>query len=196
MEMPRTSLNDFTHAGKQVFPRGASKPDHRTPMDLFLTLSDEVGGFDLDAAASVDNHLCEFYFTEEDDALKQDWGEGRVWCNPPYSNWGEWAKKALAEVTDGFTNEVWMLIPARTETRAFHEYVWGRASEIRFFAGRLNFTGPHSISGSKANAPFPSVLVKFSKTSGYNPCKITTCDRQGRPHQAKIGEHDTLWGKL
>lgn len=188
------NLNDFTHAGKQVFPRGSSKPDHRTPHDLFKTLSDEVGGFDLDAAASVENHLCEFYFTEEDDALSKDWGEGRVWCNPPYSNWGEWAKKAFTEVTDGFTDEVWMLIPARTDTRAFHDYVWGRASEIRFFKGRLKFTGPHQI--EKGSATFPNVLVKFSNTAGYHECVITTCDKQGRPHQAKPGQHDTLWGDL
>lgn len=189
------NLNDFTHVGKQVFPRGSSKPDHRTPIELFKTLSDEVGGFDLDAAASVENHLCEFYFTEEDDGLKQDWGEGRVWCNPPYSNWGEWAKKAFTEVTDGFTDEVWMLIPARTDTVAFHEYVWGRASEVRFIKGRLKFTGPHELK-KNAGATFPSVLVKYTGTGGYHELIVKTCDKKGRPHPALPGQHDTLWRTL
>jgi len=193
------NLNDFAHAGKQVFPRGASKPDHRTPIDLFKTLSDEVGGFDLDAAASVENHLCEFYFTQQDDGLSQHWGEGRVWCNPPYSNWGQWAEKAFNQVRHGSTQEVWLLLPARTDTKAFHQYVWGRASEIRFVKGRLNFTGPHALSGSKASAPFPSVLVRYTKSSGFNQALISTCDKQGRPHKCKPGQHESkhwVWGDL
>jgi hypothetical protein len=53
-----------------------------------------------------------------------------------------------------------MLIPARTDTKAFHEYIYGKA-EIRFIKGRLRF------GGSKWNAPFPSMIVIYRN----NPCK-------------------------
>ena len=49
-----------------------------------------------------------------------------------------------------------MLIPARTDTRWFHEYIYGRKNvEIRFIRGRLKF------GGSKNSAPFPSMVVIF-----------------------------------
>lgn len=47
-----------------------------------------------------------------------------------------------------------MLIPARTDIKAFHEYIYGKA-EIRFVQGRLKF------GGSKNPAPFPSMVVIF-----------------------------------
>jgi len=47
-----------------------------------------------------------------------------------------------------------MLIPARTDTKYFHEYIYGKA-EIRFVRGRLKF------GGQKNAAPFPSMVVVF-----------------------------------
>ena len=47
-----------------------------------------------------------------------------------------------------------MLIPARTDTKYFHDYILHR-SEIRFIKGRLRF------GDSKMNAPFPSMVVIF-----------------------------------
>ena len=50
-----------------------------------------------------------------------------------------------------------MLIPARTDTKAFHEYIYGKA-QIRFIKGRLKF------GGSKNPAPFPSMVVIFGES--------------------------------
>lgn len=47
-----------------------------------------------------------------------------------------------------------MLIPARTDTKAFHEYILGKG-EIRFIRGRIKF------GGAKFNAPFPSMIVVY-----------------------------------
>lgn len=47
-----------------------------------------------------------------------------------------------------------LLIPARTDTIYFHEYIYNKA-EIRFLKGRLKF------GGSKNSAPFPSMVVVF-----------------------------------
>lgn len=47
-----------------------------------------------------------------------------------------------------------MLIPSRTDTKAFHEYIYNKA-EIRFVKGRLKF------GGAKNSAPFPSMVCIF-----------------------------------
>lgn len=52
-----------------------------------------------------------------------------------------------------------MLIPARTDTKAFHEWIYGKA-EVRFLRGRLKF------GGSKNSAPFPSMLVVYKSKNG------------------------------
>ena len=74
-------------------------------------------------------------------------------CNPPYGReLPKWIKKAHDEAEKGAL--VVMLIPARTDTRAFHDYIYHQA-EIRFLRGRIRFVG------SKWNAPFPSMVVIF-----------------------------------
>ena len=80
-------------------------------------------------------------------------GGWRVFCNPPYSNISEWVRKCYYESQKDGTLVV-MLIPARTDTRYFHDYILNR-SEVRFIKGRLKF------GDSKHNAPFPSMVVIF-----------------------------------
>lgn len=81
-------------------------------------------------------------------------GGWRTFCNPPYGRViGDWVKKAYEESRNGL---VVMLLPARTDTKWFHEYIYGKA-EIRFLKGRLKF-------GDSVNsAPFPSMIVVFKK---------------------------------
>lgn len=164
----------FHHeAGRQVFPNGDSNDDFRTPSELFQAF-DRVWGFELDAAASKDNALCKEYFTKENDALYQTWGAKVVWCNPPYRLTSDFIHKAIHESRQG--SVCWLLVPARTSTRWFLE-VWNEAAEIVFVHGRLNFSGPHSIEGPKASAPFPSVLIRFG---GHQPAaRFGMVNRQG-----------------
>lgn len=122
-----------------------------TPPELFAELNKEFS-FDLDPCATAGNAKCARYFTLEDDGLAQNWGGCSVFCNPPYSNIKAWVKKAAEEAQRGAL--VVMLIPARTDTRWFHDYIYHKA-EIRFIRGRLRF------SGSKTPAPFPSMVVIF-----------------------------------
>jgi len=121
-----------------------------TPQDFFDSLNAEFG-FTLDVCASEENHKCQFYYTKDDDGLRQPWS-GTVWCNPPYGRGiGKWVEKAAkADCT------VVMLIPARTDTKWFHEFIYGKA-EVRFVKGRLRF------GGSKTDAPFPNMVVIFRK---------------------------------
>lgn len=123
-----------------------------TPSAVYDELDKEFN-FNLDPCSSDDNHKCDNYYTIEDDGLSKNWGGYRVFCNPPYSNISDWVKKAWRESTKDNTLVV-LLIPARTDTKYFHEYIYQR-SEIRFIKGRLKF------GDSKNSAPFPSMVVIF-----------------------------------
>lgn len=120
-----------------------------TPLDLFERLDQEFN-FDLDVCANSLNKKCDKYYTLEENGLIQEW-KGNIWCNPPYGrNIGKWVKKAYESSLTG--NLVVMLLPARTDTKWFHDYIYNK-SEIRFIKGRLKF------SNSKLSAPFPSMIV-------------------------------------
>ena len=121
-----------------------------TPQDFFNVLNKEFN-FTLDPCATFENKKCQKFYTEEDNGLAQDWDNEIVFVNPPYGREiGEWVKKASK--AKGGT--VVMLIPARTDTRYFHEYIYNK-SEIRFLKGRLKF------GDSKNSAPFPSMVIVF-----------------------------------
>ena len=126
-----------------------------TPKELFDELHQEFG-FTCDVAASEDNALCEQYFDESKDGLAQDWF-GNVWCNPPYDTSKEWIAKAYNETKKECSLAV-LLLPARTDTKAFHSYIYNSPNvEVRFLKGRLKF------SNSKNSAPFPSMICIFKK---------------------------------
>lgn len=99
----------------------------------------------------------EFGFTDDPcplggtGGLDRRWGS-RTFVNPPYSEIKDWVKKGYEESLLG--GVVVMLIPSRTDTRWWHEYVM-KAKEIRFIKGRLKF------GGAKNSAPFPSAIVVF-----------------------------------
>lgn len=126
-----------------------------TPEDLFQLLNMEFK-FTLDPCASFLNHKCDRYFTKDDDGLKQSWAGETVFCNPPYGkDISRWMAKGYLESRKPETTIVF-LVPARTDTKWFHDWVYGKA-EIRFVKGRIHF------SGSKGNAPFPSMIVIYRK---------------------------------
>lgn len=128
----------------------SKKKDWETPQWLFDQLNKEFN-FTLDVASSKENHKCKKYFTELENGLEQDWSNNIVWCNPPYGrDIYNWVKKASESNTT-----VVMLLPARTDTRWFHDYIYNKA-QIRFLRGRLKFS---NISSS---APFPSMIVIFN----------------------------------
>lgn len=129
-----------------------------TPQNFFDKLNREFR-FTLDVCALLENSKCEKFYSPDIDGLKQEWG-GRVWCNPPYGRGiAEWVKKGFESVQDGTASVCVMLLPARTDTRWFHEYIYKKA-EIRFVKGRLKF------GNSENSAPFPSMVVIFERKEG------------------------------
>lgn len=131
-----------------------------TPQEFFDELDREFH-FTLDPCATDENAKCPKYFTKEQDGLLQDWGNEVVFCNPPYGRktMRLWARKCYESSLNG-TTEV-MLAPSRTDTRWFHESVYGKA-ELRFIKGRLNFVG------GKSGAPFPSLLAIYKHEKATN----------------------------
>jgi len=131
-----------------------------TPQDFFDKLNEEFS-FDLDAAATEKTAKCKQYFTPETDRLKSSWavaGDGAVFCNPPYGREiGKWVQKAYEEAKTG--RRIVLLIPARTDTTYFHEFIYNKA-EVRFIRGRIRFTDEDGIAYNPA--PFPSMLVIYN----------------------------------
>ena len=133
----------------------SSKTDEwETPQDLFDMLNNKFH-FDLDPCATPENAKCAKYYTKEDDGLSKPW-HGRVFMNPPYGRQiGKWVAKAVEEVLAKRAEVVVALLPARTDTEWWHEYVLRYGACVMFIRGRLKFgSGKHP-------APFPSVVVVF-----------------------------------
>lgn len=149
----------------------SAKDDWQTPPCVLAPLIREFN-FDLDAAATERTRRCECYFgpdhvyAEYRDGLTAEWDACTitkcVWLNPPYSRGlqGKFIAKAASERRNGVTTV--MLIPARTDTKAFHTHIWDAQKhqsregvEVRFLRGRIKFVG------AKHGAPFPSMVVIF-----------------------------------
>ena len=127
-----------------------------TPQDLYDTLNEEFH-FTLDPCATAETAKCESYFTEEDDGLSKPW-TGNVFVNPPYGKGIiNWVSKCYNESRLS-ANVVVSLLPSRTDTRWWHEYVM-QADDIRFIKGGLKFNN------SVNSAPFPSVIVIWKNKS-------------------------------
>lgn len=132
----------------------SQKDDWETPQALFDEL-DAVYHFTLDPCSTHENAKCAKHYTVEEDGLSQPWDGETVFCNPPYGrNIGAWVRKCHDESSRA---KVVMLIPARTDTAYFHDYIYGKAS-VRFLRGRLKFERGGVASFS---APFPSMIVEF-----------------------------------
>lgn len=140
----------------------SKKMDYCTPREFFDELDGEFV-FALDTAATDKSAKCIRYFTPEDDGLKQPWDVPpgyAVFCNPPYGRQiGQWVKKAYDESVRTGGGTIVLLIPARTDTKYFHRYIYGKA-EIRFVEGRLKFTDEDG--NSFGPAPFPSMVVIYN----------------------------------
>lgn len=135
----------------------SSKTDQwATPQYFYDELNSEFN-FTLNPCADAYNHKCKKYFSKEIDGLTQSWSGERVFCNPPYGREiGDWVKKCYEEVLTGCQLVV-LLVPARTDTQWFHNYIYRKATEIRFIKGRLKF------GNAKNSAPFPSMVVIFKR---------------------------------
>jgi phage N-6-adenine-methyltransferase len=154
----RTDAKIISEKGKpQRLNRGmftSVTDEWETPREFFDAVN-AVYHFDLDVCATHVNAKCKCYFTKAEDGLTQMWS-GICWMNPPYGREiSLWVRKAYESSLEAGTVVV-CLLPARTDTRWWHDYVIAYAESVRFIRGRLRFSG-------KGPAPFPSALVMFGR---------------------------------
>lgn len=119
---------------------GSNTPDivrdlWSTPSELVAWMESEYGYYDIDAAASKENAVCEKFYSKETNCLKRWWGSNKhIWLNPPYSNITPFVKKAIEQMEHN--NQIDILLPCDTSTGWFYE-AQQRAAEIIWITGEV-----------------------------------------------------------
>ena len=136
-------------------------PDNVLEKIRELSLTGEIG---LDPCTVPENPTrARTFYTPAEDGLARPWSsdKGIVYCNPPYGReLALWARKLVSEVKSGRVREAALLVPARTDTSAFHTWIGGEASAIAFLKGRIRFRG------APAGAPFPTLIAYYGINGG------------------------------
>lgn len=147
------------------------RSDWETPQKFFDELHQEFS-FNIDLAANASNHKTPLWFGPDSplgisNSLHTSWHGYRGWLNPPYGRLElpKWIEKAYEDSRHPGTLIV-MLVPARTDTIAWHEYVI-KAQDVRFVRGRLKFVG------AKHGAPFPSAVIVFGVSQPSISAKLS-----------------------
>lgn len=126
-------MEEFYERNKALFTNNSN--EWETPQKLFDSLN-SVFHFTLDPCSTDANAKCEKHYTQEQNGLEQTWEGETVFCNPPYGRHiGEWVRKCAEEAKHA---RIVMLIPARTDTTYFHEYIY-RQAFVQFIRKRLKF---------------------------------------------------------
>jgi len=142
-----------THTLTQRFKTRNPAQSYITPQKRFDEW-DAKFHFTVDVAADASNAKCIKYYTIHDDGLAQDWSKEVVWCNPPWNGLRPWVMKAYEESQKGAT--VVMLIPVRSETGYWHDYILPHAEICHL--KNITFEGfTHCVN-------FPCAIVIFRKT--------------------------------
>ena len=119
---------------------GSNTPDivrdlWSTPYEVVAWMESEYGDYDIDAAASKENAVCEKFYSKETNCLKRWWGSNKhIWLNPPYSNITPFVKKAIEQMEHN--NQIDILLPCDTSTGWFYE-AQQRAAEIIWITGEV-----------------------------------------------------------
>lgn len=165
------------NAGRKSSDR---KQNWRTPKEFFANLSAEFP-FVIDLAADENNHLCDFYFDEDDNALDIDWwawydarvdsGELKegMWAflNPPFANLYKWYAKCYEEQQKGM--KIVMLAPANTDPKYFHDFILGDKcpAKVAFSNGRVQYYDPDRP--NKKNCGFGTMVIIWEKHDKKSP---------------------------
>lgn len=155
-----------------------------TPQSLFDEINKAFGPCVLDVCANSQNTKCVSYFTEQDNALEQEWFNKNLnispqicWMNPPYSDPYPWLKKATEEVKKGNVIVV-SLLKADHSTSWYKDFIYDY-NNVRFYPGveridlpkRVKFVAPPGLINKKTGKPvkegspnYPSMVVVFRPT--------------------------------
>ena len=133
----------------------SKRQDWATPQEFFAVQESFHGPFDLDVCAFGFNAKCPRFYTYFEDGLWQPW-HGVCWMNPPYGREiKKWVAKAVQETQAGRAKRVVCLLPSRTDTAWWHDYVMKYEQGLEYIRGRITFEGADN------GAPFASAVVVF-----------------------------------
>lgn len=141
---------------------GDTRDSWGTDPMLYRKLDSEFH-FVLDLAASAGNAKADAFITEEQDALSIAWhlldADGSMFLNPPFSRMAIFMQKVSLEI-DLCKHPIVVVSPGhRHEQQWFHDFVIGRAAEVRCPKGRINYVNPPGIKGDSAR--FPSFVYVY-----------------------------------
>ena len=137
--------------------KGHGNDEFETPDSIFKQL-DYIFNFQIDAAATLNNKKCPYYFP---DAMCGEWN-GRTFCNPPFSKKADFIQKAHEEVQQKRCPIVVMILPLNCmDTKVWHEVIEGRY-HYEILKGRIAFIDPETKKPRKGNNS-GTVIVYFKK---------------------------------
>lgn len=150
------------------------KNDYLTPPELIKKLLKEIGTdkFDLDVCCSKDNiPALHHIYNGINDGLLCDW-QKLNWLNPPFDTCDKWIKKAWQEQQKG--NTTYSILPARTETKYWHDYILDKPNvEVRFLRKGLCFYDPQTDKPVQMKVTNPKTGEKKSVDGVFkNPLAI------------------------
>jgi hypothetical protein len=178
-------IDELEERQQRAYMLKATRDDWNTPLVVVHAVRRAFDGqIDLDPCsnpASVVGAAREFILTPLDqtlplpvpnwearrvvvtDGLVENWDAKSVFLNPPFGALRKWVDKCAQEYNNRRAMEIVALIPARTDTRAWHEHVV-QADAICLWRGRMKFSA--SGIAEPASAPFPTALVYWGRHRG------------------------------
>ena len=165
----------------------SSESDEWPTPPWILDILKTVYRFSLDPCSTDINNICGKHYTLDDDGLKKSWAAEVIWMNPPYSQIEEWMGKAYESAKEEGATVV-CLVPARTDTKWWHNYVMRGNCQIVFVQGRLKF------GHAKNSAPFPSIIVVMRppQATHFPEGYLGKLINEGRPSKRKRGVVSSL----
>lgn len=110
------------------------------------------------------NYIDCFKYEAKENEMLNNYYDKKLFINPPFSKMKEVTKWVIKQKENG--NKIALLIPARTDTKYFHDLIEYNPLII-FIKGRLHYNDSKS-------APFPTILLIFNKyASWYQWTKMT-----------------------
>lgn len=128
-----------------------------TPPEFLAEIERSFGRISIDVAGDPRSYVsADRILTEREDGLKTKWLGELAWCNPPYSSLSTWIGRCADAWDRKEVGSIIGLFPARTETVAFRNRVFGVA-DVLLLPRRLHF---HDEDRKRlAPAPFALMLV-------------------------------------
>ena len=141
--------------------KDGGRNDWQTPPELFRLLNNEFR-FEIDGAASKENHLLSAYFSEEESAFEMGVWWNRIFVNPPYGSLDKWVGLFIQWAVHDHCTVV-ALVPVAPDTK-WWKRAYDAAAEVRLLSGRVKFVNPETGKPDGSNTTGSTVFV-FKDTS-------------------------------